>query len=318
MFPRFVFLGAGAIGAGIGALLADRGREVLLVARGAHAAAMRENGVDLRLPAGPRRVHVPVGSVADIRADDLVILATMGHDTAAAVADLAPDRPIVSFQNGLAPLEQLGDRPVVAGMLYVPAERRAPGVVALAGTPSPGVIFLGRWPRGVVGVEAPLAAALRDAGFRAEVIDDIGPWIRAKALTNLGGTLAALCDAPPAAVSAAVVLEARAVFASLGEPVIPDEEFDARMEPMTVAEVDGQPRVGGSTRHALARGDRLETGSLHGWFVAQGARLGVPTPTNAALIALAEVAERERWTPGALSPARLATALLTGPPGTRS
>jgi 2-dehydropantoate 2-reductase len=302
---RVVFLGAGAIGAGMGALVAAAGHDVLLVARGAHGAAMARDGVDLRLPSGPRRVRVPVGTVDDLRADDLVVVCTMGHDTRSAVAGLAPDRVVVSFQNGLAPLEALAPRPVVAGMVFVPAERRAPGVVALAGTPAPGAVVLGRWPTGRVGVEDALAAALSAAGFRVETTDDVAPWIRAKTLTNLGGTLIALCDDPPRAVLDAAVDEARACFRAAGVAVMPDDEFDARIGPMAVAAVDGLPRVGGSTRHALARGDRLETASLHGWFVREGERLGVPTPWNRAIVALAAEAERERWRPGSLSPVAL-------------
>ncbi len=63
---------------------------------------------------------------------------------------------------------------------------------------------------------------------------------------------------------------------------------------------EGLARVGGSTRHALARGDRLETATLHGYFVHLGAQLGVPTPVNAGLVALAERAWREGWPPGKL------------------
>lgn len=298
---RVVFCGAGAIGAGVGGLLWDSGVDVLLVARGAHGRALAAHGLDLRLPAGPRRLRVPVGRVEDVRADDLVVLATMGHDTAAAVATLPAEVPLVSFQNGLEPLEVLAARPVVAGMLYVPAERRAPGVVVLAGSPAPGAVFLGRWPSGELGPEAWLVDALVGSGFRAERFEDISPWIRAKALTNLGGIFGALCDQSPSDLIEATVKEARSCFQADGVEVIEDDIFDARIGPMGVVAVDGVPRVGGSTRHALVRGDRLETESLHGYFVRLGARVGVPTPLNAALVALATRAMQERWSPGALS-----------------
>jgi ketopantoate reductase len=79
---------------------------------------------------------------------------------------------------------------------------------------------------------------------------------------------------------------------------------------MEVVAVDGLPRVGGSTRHALARGDRLETESLHGGFVRTGKRFGVPTPLNAALIVLANRAMAERWPAGHLSPDELRRELM--------
>ncbi len=309
---RVVFLGAGAIGAGVGGLLWASGTDVLLVARGAHGRALTEEGLDLRLPSGGRRLRVPVGGVEDLRSGDLVVLSTMGHDTTAAVEALPPDVALVSFQNGLAPLEELSHRPVIAGMLYVPAERRAPGLIVLAGSPHPGAIFLGRWPSGVLGPELWLTERLRGAGFRAEVFTDIAPWIRAKALTNLGGIHVALCDEPPLELVEATVEEARACFRAQGVDVIADAEFDARIGPMEVVAVDGRPRVGGSTRHALARGDRLETEWLHGYFVQLGERLGVPTPINAALVALAARATTERWGAGALTAEALRRALSLG------
>lgn len=308
---RVVVLGAGAIGAGVGGLLWRAGVDVLLVARGEHGRVLAAEGLDLRLPGGPLRLRVPVGRVHDVRAGDLVLLSTMGHDTRASVAPLPPGVTVVSFQNGLAPLEALAGRPLVAGMLYVPAERRAPGVVVLAGVPAPGAIFLGAWPSGTLGPEAWLAGKLAAAGFRVEVFPDVAPWIRAKALTNLGGIEAALCD-EPCGVGEAAAEEARACFRAQGVDVVPDEVFDARIGPMEVAAVDGLPRVGGSTRHALARGDHLETASLHGYFVHLGARLGVPTPVNAALVALAARAEAERWRPGAMSAAALRGAVGLG------
>ncbi|MBM4365225.1 MAG: hypothetical protein FJ102_03345 [Deltaproteobacteria bacterium] len=298
---RVVVIGAGAIGAGVGGLLWHAGLDVLLVARGDHGRALAEHGLDLRLPGGPLRLHVPVGQVGDVRAGDLVLLATMGHDTLAAVASLDPSVAVVSCQNGIAPLDALSGRPVVAAMLYVPAERRAPGVVALAGSPAPGAIFLGQWPSGVLGPEPWLAGALSRAGFRAEVLDDIAPWIRAKSIANIGGFFVAACDEPPPELVEEAVAEARACFAAEGVAVVPDDEFDARIGPMTLAAVDGLPRLGGSTRHALARGDRLETAVLNGYFVDLGRRVGVATPINAALVALAERAMAERWSPGAMS-----------------
>ena len=307
--PRLVVVGAGAIGAGIGGLLWEAGEDVLLVARGAHGDALARDGLDLRLPGGPRRLRVPVGTLGDVRADDLVVLATMGHDTLAAMAALPPTVGVVSFQNGIAPLDALAGRSVIAAMLYVPAERRAPGVVVLAGEPAPGAIFLGGWPSGTPAPTEALALALCRAGFRAERFDDIAPWIRAKTLTNMGGIFAALCDDAPVDLIHATVNEARACFAAAGVAVISDEDFDARIGPMHVAAVDGLPRLGGSTRHALGRGDRLETDSLHGYFVALGRALGVPTPLNAALVPLAERAWREGWAPGAMSAEALGAAL---------
>ena len=47
---KVCIFGAGAIGGFLGVKLASAGAEVSLVARGAHLAAMRANGVRLQIP----------------------------------------------------------------------------------------------------------------------------------------------------------------------------------------------------------------------------------------------------------------------------
>jgi ketopantoate reductase len=239
---------------------------------------------------------VPVGGEA--RVGDLVIVATMGQDTAEAVRGLDPRIVVASFQNGLAPLEALAGRRLLPAMVYVPAERRAPGVIALPGVPCVGTVLVGsEW----------LVGKLREAGFRAEVEPDILPWIRGKLLTNLGGIVAALCDSRVDDVIEAAQEEARAVWRANRDAFVEIDALMARVGPLSVAPVDGRMRVGGSTRAALARGDALETACLHGPIVARGREVGVATPVNARLIELADRAHRERWAPGRLGAEELRT-----------
>jgi 2-dehydropantoate 2-reductase len=42
---RFIVYGAGAVGGVVGALLAEAGEEVVLIARGSHAEAIRRSGL---------------------------------------------------------------------------------------------------------------------------------------------------------------------------------------------------------------------------------------------------------------------------------
>jgi len=303
---RIVVVGAGAIGASVGALLFETGVSCVLVARGEHGRALAAAGVALRFPGRARVIRVPtVASLVDASPTprDLVVVATMGHDTARALDGIDPAITVASFQNGVAPLETIADRghPTLAAMVYVPAERREPGVIALPGVPAVGAVLVGAWPKGEGACTRWLVERLASAGFRAEREADVGPWIRAKLLVNLGGILAAVCDAPLEDIAAAARDEARAVFRALGERF---EEIDALLErigPIELASVDGRARVGGSTRSALARGDGLlETGTLHGSIVTRGRAAGIPTPVNEALVRLAHDAVRGRWRPGAL------------------
>lgn len=322
---RLLVVGAGAIGAALGALLSENGLPVTLIARGPHGRALDSAGVHLRLPepagrAGTsRNIRVAVAErleILDPGPEDLVLLTTMAHQTDDALAGLPASVPVVSLQNGVHAPDRVRQRghPTVAGMVFVMAERRGPGVIALSGAPGPGTVLLGPW-----GPDAPeragmwLAAQLDAVGIRAEWEPDIAPWIRAKLLTNLGGIVVALCDEPPVELIEAAQAEALAVWAAAAEPTETVEALLGRVGPLQSLCVDGAPRIGGSTRAALARGDVLETGALHGPIVEAGRRFGVPTPVNDALIRLAEDAMLRRLAPGALSAAELRRSALGRP-----
>src|SRR5437764_12436732 len=122
---RVVVVGAGAIGASLGALLFEAGVPCVLVARGEHGRAMAERGVDLRFPSGARTIRVPVATEATPTRDDLVLLATMGQDTDQALASIDGGVTVASFQNGTSPLDAIAARghPTLAAMVWIPAER---------------------------------------------------------------------------------------------------------------------------------------------------------------------------------------------------
>jgi 2-dehydropantoate 2-reductase len=305
MQPRRVFvLGAGAIGASVGALLFEAGVDCAFVVRDSeHGRALVERGVDLRFPMAARTIRVPAAATMTATNDDLILLATMGHETDAALESVAPNVTVASFQNGVTPLDAVRRRghKTLAAMVYVPAERRGPGVVALPGVPVAGTILIGQWPAGGGGLGPWMADRLRAAGFRAEVESDIGPWVRAKLLVNLGGIVAALCDDPPADVIAAAQDEARAVWHGTGERFEEVEALVARVGELQIAAVDGRERIGGSTRAALGRGERLETAYLHRTIIEAGRAASIPTHVNECLASLAEEATTKHWAPGAIS-----------------
>lgn len=101
MQPQRIFvLGAGAIGASVGAFLFETGLNCVFVVRGTeHGRRIAARGIDLRFPRAARTVRVPTATTAaDATADDLVLLATMGHDTDAALEDVDPRVAVASFR----------------------------------------------------------------------------------------------------------------------------------------------------------------------------------------------------------------------------
>jgi len=155
---RFVIAGAGAIGAYIGARMAQKGQDVVLFARGPHFRAMKENGV--RVQTGDEDFVVRPEIVDDLTkagTADFVFLGVKAHS----LTDLAPKlhtligptTTFVSTQNGIpwwyfqklegglagTPLERIdpggaiaqaidADR-VIGSIVYFSTEISQPGVV---------------------------------------------------------------------------------------------------------------------------------------------------------------------------------------------
>ena len=300
---RLVVLGAGGIGAGIGGLLAAAGLPVRLVARGDHGRAMLRDGLRLRGPGWERHLELDVGSLGEVRADELVVLATMAQDAEAAIAALPPARKIVSFGNSPATEQMLQERghSVLGAVVYVPATRLAPGVVDLHGSPVPGAILVGAWPGGADPVAGWLVGWLNRAGLRAREVPDVRLWKLSKLETNLGGIVQALCAEACPDLVAALGTEARACYAAAGLAVPTVGALMEAVGPLSLAPVGGLPRDGGSTWQALQRGQELETRLLNGEIVRMAERQGGSAPLNSALVTLASRAVREGWRPGALT-----------------
>lgn len=317
---RYVIIGAGAVGGTIGGLLAEAGREVVLVARGAHLDALRSDGLHLTTPAGARVVRAPAAAGpedVELRPGDVLVLAVKGQDTAATTAQWAgrpvaggrtagEDLLLVCAQNGVdnerTALRRFAR---VAGMcVWLPATFLEPGRVSAAGSPVTGVLTTGSYPAGDPDPDlATVRADLEAAGFRAPVVEDVMAWKYAKLLSNLGNAVEALCGPvrEPAAreLLAATTAEARAVLAAAGiAPTSPEEEAAAR-DGFTLVDLPGVTRRGGSSWQSLVRGaGSIEAAYLNGEVVLLGRLHGVPTPLNAALLRLAEAAAAAGEQPG--------------------
>ncbi len=103
---RFAVIGAGAIGAYVGAALARGGADVTLIARGAHLAAMRENGVRVLSPRGDFTAHPPVtDDLAAVAGADVVFVALKAYslpDIAPRLGELlSPGAAAIWAQNGI-------------------------------------------------------------------------------------------------------------------------------------------------------------------------------------------------------------------------
>ncbi|MCW3012931.1 MAG: 2-dehydropantoate 2-reductase [Solirubrobacterales bacterium] len=103
---RIAVLGAGAIGAYVGAALARGGADVHIVARGAHLEAMRRNGIRVMSPRGNFEAAPPATEdPRDIGPVDVVFLGLKANAYAAAGPLLEPlmhaETAVVAAQNGI-------------------------------------------------------------------------------------------------------------------------------------------------------------------------------------------------------------------------
>jgi len=103
---RFAVLGAGAIGAYVGAALHRGGADVTLIARGAHLAAMREHGVRVRSPRGDFAARPPAtDDLGVIAGADVVFVALKAYSLPELAPRLggllAPGAAVIWAQNGI-------------------------------------------------------------------------------------------------------------------------------------------------------------------------------------------------------------------------
>ncbi|WP_142056312.1 ketopantoate reductase family protein [Pseudonocardia kunmingensis] len=294
---RYVVIGAGAIGGTIGGRLAEAGRDVVLVARGAHLAALRESGLTLDEPGRSRTLRLPAAAGVDEiewQDGDVALLCTKTQDTVPlldALRALAPDVPVVCAQNGVANERFAAERfsSVQAMCVVLPAEHLRPGRVVAYSTPVPGILDLGRYPDGVDTITEGIAADLTAAGFSSRPDPAIMRAKYRKLLLNLANAAEAACgpdDPGLRDLAGAARDEGEKCLAAAGIDVQSREEERARRDALiTERPVDGAARQGGSTWQSLRRGaGSVEAEFLNGEIVALGRAHEVPTPVNALLL----------------------------------
>jgi 2-dehydropantoate 2-reductase len=269
---------------------------VTFVARGAHLAAMRANGLAIESEYEP--IQLPKVNATDdprtIGPVDMVLFSVKLWDTESAARSLlpimAPHTGIISFQNGVQKDDTLrsifGADAVMGGVAYMATTIGRPGVIVQTGTMQRMVFgeYDGRRsPR----AEALLAAA-RAGGINAEINDDIrrAIWEKYVFLVGLSGSTASM-RLPLGPIRGNrqtrqflldLMREAAAVGRAQGV-ALPQDFAEERL-----AFIDGLPAdMTSSMHHDLQRGRPLEVRWLSGGVAEMGAAAGVPTPVNRAV-----------------------------------
>ncbi|MCH7736490.1 MAG: 2-dehydropantoate 2-reductase [Chloroflexi bacterium] len=320
---KFAIVGAGAIGAFLGAKLSLSGEDVYLIARGPHLKEMQANGVRVRSPEGDFEAHpTATDDYESIGPVDFVFLTVKAHSLTGIAPNLAPllglDTAVVSAQNGIpwwyfmshgGPFDGTSIESVDPGGVIAKAidPSRIIGCVVYPSTVivQPGVIEHIEGNRFSIGELdgsstercKRLAAALIGAGLRAPIRSHIRHDMWIKLLGNVvfnpmsaltGATLVEMATHPEtSAIARAVMGEADAVAEALG----------VRLRLTIGQRMDGARKVGAhktSMLQDLEAGRPMELDSVVGVVIELGEKLGLPMPHTKTLYSCARLLDQVR------------------------
>lgn len=320
---RYVIVGAGAIGAYVGASMARAGLDVTLFARGAHLRAMQDQGVQVRTAAGEWRAHPKVSAdLETIGPVDVVFLAMKAHSLPELAPKLAPllgdDTVVVSMQNGVpwwffdvpgvpysglhldridpqgVTKKSIEPRRVIGSIVYLASEIVEPGVVRhIEGNR----ISLGEPDGSRSDRTRQIAADLVVSGLKAPVTAHLRAEIWVKLLGNMafnpisaltGATLARIANTPVTReLVTAIMQEAVALADKLG-----------LLLPVTIEQrIEGAAKIGEhktSMLQDLEAGRPLELEAITGAVLEIGEKLGMPMPHTRTVYACTKLLEEVR------------------------
>ncbi len=296
---RIAVVGTGGVGGGFGAALAKAGADVTFIARGAHLAAMKSEG--LKIQSGRGDTHlVPTKATDDpssVGTVDVVLFCVKLWDVESAGRQIkpliGPDTAVIPLQNGIDAAERLapilGERAVMGGVAQISAAIVKPGVINQVGT------FMRMIFGELDGKVSRRGEAFRDlclkAGFDATLSEQILTelWMKFILLAS-NASIMALARQPVGKIRDDG--DMRAIFVSSFQEVIdigrasgvalPADALDK-----TLGFIDhAPPAMKPSMALDLERGNRLELPWLGGKVVELGRKLGVATPTHTMMYAM--------------------------------
>src|SRR2546421_1804302 len=318
---KICIYGAGAIGGYLGVQLARAGADVTLGARGAAWAAMKANGLKLRIGDEERVAHTRcTDNPAELGPQDFVIICLKAHSITGVIEAmqplLGPHTRIVTAVNGIpywyfykhgdafegSTLEsidpggrqwnELGPERAIGCIVYPATEIEAPGVIRH--------VYGDRFPVGEPSGEISsdvkqLSELIAHAGMQAPVLDRIRDeiWLKLwgnvclnpiSALTH--ATLDVICSDPTTrALSKAIMLESQTIAETFGVKFRVDVE----------RRIEGARKVGAhktSMLQDLERARPMEIDPLVTVVQEMGRLTNTPTPALDAVLAL--VAQRAK------------------------
>ncbi|MGP9811940.1 2-dehydropantoate 2-reductase [Rhodopseudomonas sp. NSM] len=307
--------GAGAIGGYLGVQLAQSGADVSLVARGAHLAAMQQNGLKLLIGDEERVVKVrATDKPSELGQQDFIIICLKAHSITGAIDAMKPllgshtrivtavngvpywyfykhgnqfeGRTLESIDPGARQWNELGPERGIGCIVYPATELEGPGVIRH--------VYGDKFPVGEASGETTtdvqnLSKLLEAAGLKAPILDRIRDeiWLKLwgnvcfnpiSALTH--ATLDVIASDPATrALAKAMMLEAQAI----------GETFGVKFRVDVERRIEGARKVGAhktSMLQDLERGRPMEIDPLVTVVQEMGRMTGIPTPAIDSVLGL--------------------------------
>ena len=296
---RIAVVGAGGVGGGFGAALAKAGADVTFIARGAHLAAMKNEG--LKIQGGRGETHLVPTQATDDPASvgpvDIVLFCVKLWDVESAGQQIKPlvgsETAVIPLQNGIDAAERLapilGEKAVMGGVAQISASIIKPGVINQVGT------FMRMIFGELDGRISRRGEAFRDlcmkAGFDATLSEQILTelWMKFILLAS-NASIMALARQPIGKLRDDS--DVRPIFVAAFQEVIdvgrangvalPADALDRILDFVGHA----PPAMKPSMALDLERGNRLELPWLGGKVAELGRKLGVATPMHTMMYAM--------------------------------
>jgi 2-dehydropantoate 2-reductase len=194
--PRFLVLGAGAVGGYFGGRLAAANADVTFLVRPARAAILKERGLVIESPMGDMRLPVRVATADTLDGIfDTVLLTAKAYDLEQAIATIrpavGPGTAILPVLNGLLHLDRLdaafGPERVLGGVAYIAATLTAEGTIRHLNRVN-GIAFgerSGAVSRRVEGIAGAFAATPVNASISDNILLDM--WEKFVMISSLAG-----------------------------------------------------------------------------------------------------------------------------------
>ena len=288
---KIAVMGTGGVGGYYGGLLAKAGHEVTFVSRGAHLAAIRGKGLQVKSVYGDFQVSPAQATdkPAEVGAVELIMFTTKTYHTDEAARLIkpmvGPETVVISFQNGVDAADRIG--PVVGpehllgGATWLSAAIEGPGVIGQYSQFRR--IALGEFDGRVTPRAQEVYEVLKSTGATVELVENIVQILWTKfvfisAISAMGaltrvtmGEYRGVREARAALTEA--INEVATVAKATGVTLAPDV-VDATLKFID----ESAPGIKPSMQRDIEAGRMSELESMIGIVVRLGTKHGVPTP----------------------------------------